>query len=224
MHMAIETVSTEMIIAFVIALAGYVGAIYKAWQAHKYQASGKALVGEIIDFFDPDMQEANVAPAEVKERFGATVPLVATTGLSVGDIEVVGLYSKWVKYEKQNQTPLTQIASGDIISVVLESKRAGSAIIGLKIDEGIYGMKGYNVRDDFIRPADSIEHEDKYRLWYVFKVPSTIAPGEHTFSVVEGYDVDDVHYADEVCWYEESKQVPVTVTATAAPENIVFST
>jgi hypothetical protein len=209
------TITPEVIIAIVFAIAGYVGTAWQGYKAKNYKAvaeAGCALVSEVIDFFDPDLPEANVAPAEVEERFGATVPLVASTGLSVGDVTVVGMYKSWVKYERQNQIPLTAITAGENISVILESARAGSAIIGLKIDGAVYDMKGFDVRDDMIRPAGSTEHEDKYRMWYVLEVPANIAPGEHTMSIVEGYDVPDVDYKDQVCWFEESASMRVTVT------------
>jgi hypothetical protein len=213
------TITPEVIIAIAFALLGYIGTIYQGYKAKNYKAvaeAGCALVSEVIDFFDPELPEKNIAPAEVEERFGATVPLVASTGLSVGDVTVVGIYKSWVKYEKSKQIYLNTIAAGENVSVILESVRAGSAIIGLKIDGAVYDMKGLDVRDDMIRPAGSTAHEDTYRMWYVLKVPSTIAAGEHTFSVVEGYDVPDIDYKDQVCWFEESFPVQVTVTASGA--------
>ena len=222
------TITPEVIIAIVFAIAGYVGTIWQGYKARDYKAAaeaGGALVSEIIDFFDPDLPESNIAPAEVEERFGSTVPLVASTGLSVGDVTVVGIYKSWVKYEKPKQIPLTSIAAGENVSVILESVRAGSAIIGLKIDGEVYDMKGFNVRDDMIRPVGSTAHEDKYRMWYVMKVPGNLAAGEHTFSIVEGYDVPDIDYKDQVCWFEESAPVQVQVVASAGiVERTILST
>lgn len=215
--MAIEqltTIDIGGVIALIYALAISGVAAIKAVQAKNYKKAAETageMIGSIVDFFDPDLPEANVAPEVVAERFGTTVPLVATTGLSVGDVTVVGLYSRWVKYEKQNQIPLTQVQPGDNISVVIESKRAGTAILGLKIDEAIYDMRSFTVRDDLLRPAGSTENEDKYRSWYVFKVPTTITAGEHTFSIVEGYDVEDTETKDQVCWFEESAPAQVQV-------------
>jgi len=222
------TITPEVIIAIMFAIAGYVGTIWQGYKAKNYKAiaeAGCALVSEIIDFFDPDLPEANVAPVAVKERFGATVPLVASTGLSIGDVTVVGMYKSWVKYERLKQVYLTTIKAGDNISVILESARAGSAIIGLKIDGEVYDMKGFNVRDDMIRPVGSTAHEDKYRMWYVMKVPGNLAAGEHTFSIVEGYDVPDIDYKDQVCWFEESAPVQVQVVASAGiVERTILST
>lgn len=187
------------------------------------QRQGGALLTEILDYFDPAKPEADAAPAEVQERFGQTVPTVTAEGLTIGDIEVVGLFSKWIKYEQKNgnQVPLTQVQQGGKIKVPVGAKRIGTVTLGLNIDDTIYDVQNCTIRSDFVKTEGDTNHPDKFKLLYYFDVPATIAPGPHTFSIVEGYKTNTMSY-DEVCWYEESARVQVEVTKKPVPPTFVI--
>lgn len=171
-----------------------------AYKQHQTSTARKQTTA-VIDYLDPAKPEANTAPAAVTDRFGTAIPTIAADGLTVGDLEVVGLYREWKRYEPQHQVPLCgTLHTGDKISVPIKGLRPGNAYVGLKVDDTIYDTKHFDIRSDMLgHPLE---------IW--FTMPQ-VPPGTHRVCVVEGYKTNTMSYDTDPCWFDESATYGIEV-------------